>query len=106
MADEETPLPGGPPAPIALLRRLSSEVDAQIAERVESETINSNGKRRAQDPPARERPAVSTKSADDVHIICVHLLSSSNYVFITRHKLMPQFLPFRPFFLVNRIENK
>ncbi|KAI2490948.1 adenosine-phosphate deaminase [Fragilaria crotonensis] len=57
MADEETPLPGGPPAPIALLRRLSSEVDAQIAERVESETINSNGKRRAQDPPARERPA-------------------------------------------------
>lgn len=86
MADEETPLPGGPPAPIALLRRLSSDFDAQIAERVESEnaSINSNGKRRAQDPPARERPAVSTKSADDVHTICVHLLSSSNYVSITR----------------------
>ena len=63
MAEEETPLPGGPPAPIALLRRLSSEVDAQIAERVESEhaTVNGNGKRRAQDPPARERPAVSKK---------------------------------------------
>ena len=71
MAEEEdTPLPGGPPAPIALLRRLSSDFDAQIGERAESNeyAVNSNGKRRAQDPPARERPAVS-KGADDIHLL-------------------------------------
>lgn len=70
MAEEETPFPGGPPAPIALLRRLSSEVDALIVEGGEAENtaFNANGKRRLQDPPARERPAVS-ESADDINLL-------------------------------------
>lgn len=55
MADE-IPFSGGPPDPIAFLRRLSSEADGLSEE--SKTTWAADRKRRAQDPPARERPAV------------------------------------------------
>ena len=60
MADD-IPFPGGPPDPIAFLRRLSSEADGLSDER--KLTATEDRKRRAQDPPARERPAVSSDRA-------------------------------------------
>jgi hypothetical protein len=64
MADD-IPFPGGPPDPIAFLRRLSSEADG-VSEESRVIMAAADRKRRAQDPPARERPAVSSYDAIDV----------------------------------------
>jgi hypothetical protein len=50
---EEAVIPGGPPDPIAFLRRLSSEVEA-----LSLMDFKDDRKKRVQDPPARERPEV------------------------------------------------
>jgi hypothetical protein len=70
MADD-IPFPGGPPDPIAFLRRLSSEADGLSDER--KLTATEDRKRRAQDPPARERPAVSSEYSSGSHsLILTH----------------------------------
>ena len=83
---------------IKIARKRRKLTMIQIAERAESEnaTVNSNGKRhRAQDPPARERPAVSRKvpMLFTYPAFTIHHPSSFKYVFITF--LIPVFLIFK-----------
>jgi AMP deaminase len=64
---EDAVIPGGPPDPIAFLRRLSSDIEV-----ISFMDSKDDRKKRAQDPPARERPEVCGKDS----------LACSNYAMI------------------------